>query len=54
MASIPCPRSSPPQIDDWSDFLNGIFEDMPPLIAWLFTDECSIGLNPARQLASMD
>jgi hypothetical protein len=28
-----------------------MFEDMRLLIVWLFTDECSIKLNPARQLA---
>jgi hypothetical protein len=44
-------RPSAPQIDYRTDFPNGIFVDMLLLIAWLFTDECSVKLNPARQLA---
>jgi hypothetical protein len=37
-----------PQIDDRTDFPNGIVEDMRVLVPWLFTDKCLIGLNPAR------
>jgi hypothetical protein len=40
-----------PHLNDRTDFSNGIFEDMRPLIAWLLTDERSIKLKPARQFA---